>query len=121
MGLSPEEVLQQCQAARKDCVFFLHSHRAVIEVKGADRIHFLHNVLSNDIKRLAPNQGTTACLLNPQGKIIANMNVLYSEKAVWLCLDYEMKNKLMDALKKLVVAEDVKLTDLSESLKRISI
>ena len=71
---SVNQISEECFAARNQCVLFDHPNRGVIEVSGADRIQFLHNVLSNDIKSLSPGKGVPACLLNAQAKIIAQFN-----------------------------------------------
>ena len=112
---------EECRAARNACVLFDHPNRGVIEVRGQDRVPFLHNVLSNDIKSLAPGTGVPACLLNAQAKIIANLNVLCFDEYVWLAFDYVLKDKLLEALNKLIIMEQVELVDKSDELKLISI
>jgi len=131
----------ECAAARKTCVLFDHSaalspDRAegaaalesvgfkgpgVIEVSGNDRISFLHNILTNDIKSLSPGKGIPACLLNAQAKIIAPINVLCFDQFLWLAFDYPLKNKLFEAINKLIITEEVELKDKSDELKLISI
>ena len=120
--MEPEDpIFQQCLAARKSCALYHHPIRGMIEVGGADRIQFLHNVLSNDIKSLKPHQGTRACLLNAQAKIIVVMNVLRFEKYFWLATDFRLKNVLKEALSKLIVMDRVELRDRSGTLERISV
>ena len=116
-----ETIAQECLAARTHCVLFDHPNRGVIEVRGQDRVPFLHNVLSNDIKSLSPGEGAPACLLNAQAKIIAYMNVLCFDEFLWLALDYVLKDKLLEALGKLIIMEQVELVDRSDELKLISI
>ncbi len=118
---SVNQISEECLAARKQCVLFDHPNRGVIEVRGADHIQFLHNVLSNDIKSLSPGKGIPACLLNAQAKIVANPNVLCFKNFLWLALDYVLKDKLIDALAKLIIMEQVELIDRSDELKLISV
>ena len=49
--------------------------RAVITVQGSEAGHFLHNILTADIERLADGQASYAALLSPQGKILSDMMV----------------------------------------------
>jgi folate-binding protein YgfZ len=112
---------KECSAARKTCGLFDHPNRGLIEVSGNDRISFLHNILSNNIKNLSPGKGALACLLNAQAKIIAQVNVLCFGQHLWLAVDYPLKDKLLDALNKLIITEDVALKDKSDDLKLISI
>ncbi|MCA3559403.1 MAG: folate-binding protein YgfZ [Aestuariivirga sp.] len=50
--------------------------RAVIAVRGPEAGHFLHNLLTADIDRLAEGEAAYAALLTPQGKILFDMLVL---------------------------------------------
>jgi folate-binding protein YgfZ len=111
----------ECAVARKDCVLFEHPNRGVIEVSGTDRISFLHNILSNDIKSLSLGKGIFACLLNAQAKIIAQVNVLCFDEFIWLTFDYQLRDKFFEAINKLIIMEEVGLKDKSDELKLISI
>jgi hypothetical protein len=44
--------------------------RAIIEVAGEDAGKFLHNLVTNDVAALKPNEARYAALLTPQGKIL---------------------------------------------------
>lgn len=118
---SLELIHQQCLAVQKTGGWFDHPNRGVIEVSGTDRIQFLHNILTNDIKTLAPGTGTQACLLNAQAKMIAAVNVLCFENIIWLAFDYVLKKQFLESLQKLIIMEQVVLKDLSDELKLISV
>ncbi len=115
-----ESIHQQCLRTRKIGGWFDHPNRGIIEVSGADRVQFLHNILTNDIKTLVPGTGTQACLLTAQAKIIAVVNVLCFDHCIWLAFDYVLKKQLREAFEKLIIMEKVSLKDLSEELKLIS-
>ncbi|HYM09862.1 MAG TPA: hypothetical protein VEU62_03975, partial [Bryobacterales bacterium] len=51
------------------------SARGKIRATGRDRVRFLHNLLSNDVKGLRPGQGNYHFLLNPQGRIQGDVNL----------------------------------------------
>lgn len=118
---SANQIFKECLAARKNCALFDHPNRGVIEVRGTDRTQFLHNTLSNDIKSLTPAKGLTACLLNAQAKVIANLNVLGFDEFLWLTLDYSLKAELLESLNKMIIMEQVELIDRSNELKLISV
>ncbi len=118
---SLELIHQQYQTAQKSGGWFDHPNRGIIEVSGTDRVRFLHNILTNDIKSLTPGSGLQACLLTAQAKIIAVMNVLCFENHFWLALDYGLKDKLREALEKLIIMEQVELKDRSDELKLLSV
>ena len=48
---------------------FLES-RGLVTVGGADRVEFLQGLISNDIRRVAPDRAIWAALLTPQGKYL---------------------------------------------------
>lgn len=116
-----DQILQECLTVRKKCALFDHPNRGIIEVHGKDRVQFLHNILSNDIKHLSPGTGVPACLLNAQAHVIANLNVLAHTEFLWLAFDYALKERLFQELSKLIIAEQVELKDQSEELKLISV
>ncbi|OGX06340.1 MAG: hypothetical protein A3G87_01690 [Omnitrophica bacterium RIFCSPLOWO2_12_FULL_50_11] len=115
------QISEQCLAARKNCVLFDHPNRGVIEVSGRDRVQFLHNILSSDVKSLQPGKGNPSCFLTAQAKIIASMNVLCFDEHLWLAMDYVLKDKVLEHLAQLIFTEEVILTDRSDTLKLISV
>lgn len=50
-------------------------HRTQIELTGADRARFLHNLCTNDILRLHPGSGCEAFLTTAQGKTVGLVSV----------------------------------------------
>jgi folate-binding Fe-S cluster repair protein YgfZ len=51
---------------------------------GRDRVRYLHNMLSNDIKGLAEGQGCYAALLTHQGRMEADLYALAFAEELWL-------------------------------------
>ncbi|HXK06716.1 MAG TPA: folate-binding protein, partial [Verrucomicrobiae bacterium] len=60
-------------ALRHSAAWLDLSSRGRILARGRDRARLLHNLTSNDIKKLTPGQGCYAFLLNPQGRIQADL------------------------------------------------
>jgi len=87
------------------------STQALIEVRGADRVSFLHNLLTNDIKRLAPGTGCRAALLDPSARLIAELVVLSDPDALWLLCDLDRAGVVMQALDRCLFSEAVTLTN----------
>src|SRR5688572_19297653 len=50
--------------------------RGVVEVGGADARHFLHNLVTSDLERVAPGRAGYGALLTPQGKILVDFIML---------------------------------------------
>ncbi|MBI3996353.1 MAG: aminomethyl transferase family protein [Candidatus Omnitrophica bacterium] len=87
------------------------STQALIEVRGADRVSFLHNLLTNDLKRLVPGTGCQAALLDASAKLIAPMLVLADADALWLLCELDRATVVMAALNRYLFAEQVTLVN----------
>ena len=97
------------------------SFRGKLAATGADRQDFLHRMVSNQVNGLAPGQGNYCFLLNAQGHILADMNLLVQAERILLDCEPFVTGKLREALEKFVIADDVELHDLSAQLGTIGI
>jgi folate-binding protein YgfZ len=88
-----------------------YSHHAVIEVSGADRVSFLHNLLTNDIQRLSPGAGVQAALLTDSAKLIAELLVLADENSLWLLCNATRAASLAQTLERYHISEQVCITN----------
>ncbi len=105
------DILRQYEAARKQTVIADFSLRGKIEVRGSERIDFLHRILTNDIKNLKPGSSCYAALLNAAGKTLAWMQVFIFPDFVLLDTVPDFGGKLLELLDKYLITEDVLLTD----------
>jgi glycine cleavage system aminomethyltransferase T len=87
------------------------SDRGVIEATGRDRASFLHALLSNDIKALAPGQGCAATLLDIHGKVQATLLVWVLDERIVLVTPPGMAAAVYEQLDKYLFAEKVVLED----------
>lgn len=81
---------------------------SMVEVRGRDRVRFLHGMCTNDIKKLQPGQGCMAAVINRQGKMVASMTVRATEESLLLEVDRSSAQATIDALSRFLVADDVK-------------
>jgi folate-binding protein YgfZ len=91
------------------------SHHGVVEVTGRDRATFLHALLSNEVKGLAPGQGCTATLLDIHGKVQVLLIVWVLDDRILLVTPPGMGPFTAEALDHYLFSEKVTLTDLSGS------
>jgi folate-binding protein YgfZ len=89
--------------------------RGRIVVRGADRKTFLHALLTNDIALLTAGTGCYAALLTPQGRMIADMNVLELGDVMLIDLSREVKDAVLQRFDQLIFSEDVQLGDVSDA------
>src|ERR1700733_9754715 len=66
---------EEYRVARDKAAVFDANWRAIFTLAGRDRVQYLHNISSNYINALGEGRGTLALLLNPQGHILAELEV----------------------------------------------
>jgi len=87
----------------------------VIKLTGSERIAWLQGMITNDVQKLPSGHGCYAAHLTPQGKIVAHMRVFKDDDALWLTMERAAIPTLIAAFDKLLIMEDVQITDLSDS------
>jgi folate-binding protein YgfZ len=85
----------------------------IICVSGADRLTWLHSLLSQNLKNLKPGESAEALLLDPQGHIEQQIKVIDDGETTWLMVNKENTAPLLDWLSKMVFRIKVELTDRS--------
>src|SRR5688572_1254045 len=93
----------------------------VVRLTGSDRITWLQGMVTNDIQKLVPGTGCYAAHLTAQGRIIAHMQVLADDDALWLSLERAAIPKLVAAFDKLLIMEDVQIADVSHEYSILSL
>src|SRR6266702_8789422 len=83
----------------------------VVKLTGAERVSWLQGMITNDVQKLAPGTGCYAAHLTPQGKIVAHMHILADDDTLWISLERATISRLRDAFDKLLIMEDVQITD----------
>ena len=94
---------------------FDRSDRRRIAITGPDRAKFLHNLLTNDVKRLPVGKGCEAFVTSPQGKTLAFVTVLAGENEILLRTDAAAIDALLPHLQKYGVFDDVTIEDISDT------
>jgi tRNA-modifying protein YgfZ len=94
--------------------WFDRSRRRRLEIVGPDRAKFLHNLTTNDVKRLAEGSGHESFVTSPQGKVLAYVTLLSCEAAtILLRTDPDSLELLRPHLNKYGVFDDVAIEDTS--------
>ena len=108
-------------ALRERCAWLDLSGRGIVIATGRDRTRFLHNLTTNHIKGLTPGAGCYAFLLNPQGRIQCDAGILCLEDRFLLDTEPETRERLLQHLRKYIIADQVKLEDLSGEMPAVGI
>ncbi len=91
------------------------SGRVRLEVAGPDRAKFLHNLTTNDVKRLPVNRGCEAFVTSPQGKAMAYVKILACAESLLVCTDPGGLVLALPHFQKYGVFDDIVLEDRSET------
>ena len=89
------------------------SSRGRFVARGRDRTRFLHNVTSNDIKKLTPGAGCYAFLLTPQGRIQADLTIFCFADHFLIDTEPDLREKVPGLILKYKVADQIELEDVS--------
>ncbi len=88
-----------------------YSHQALIEVQGSDRVSFLQNLLTNDIKQLSSGMGCRAALLTANAKLVSDLIVLAGAESHWLLCDMLRAATITETLNRYLFSEQVTITN----------
>src|SRR5262245_46799007 len=105
-----------CRAARESAALFDESARGKLRVAGKDRLKFLNNMMTQDLKALPPGAGTLACALTVKAKVVSDMRVHALEDAVILDTPEGRAAPLAEHLRKFIVVNQVTVEDVSAAL-----
>jgi len=97
--------------AHKSVALLDKNYRCCLSFAGPDRVRYLNAILTNNIKDLPPAHGNASLLLNPQGRILAEIET-YALPESLFCVSYAMiRERLIETLDKYIIMDDVTLTD----------
>lgn len=77
------------------------SHRGVVAVPGEDRLTWLHNITTQHLSALAPNQGTQTLVLSPHGHVEHHAFVADDGVTTWLDVEPGTAGGLLDFLQRM--------------------
>lgn len=97
------------------------SDRARLKLTGADRVRFLHSMVTNDIESLRPGTGCRAAMLTVKGRTLAELVVYADEDALWLELPGSERQKIKDVFDKHIVMDDVEVEDLTDAVRELGV
>jgi len=104
---------QGYEALRRGAGWMNLRARGRIAVRGRDRARLLHNLASNEVKKLAAGFGCYAFLLSPQGRIQADLTLLVFDDHILLDTEPEQREKMVQHIRRYIVADQVELEDVT--------
>jgi folate-binding protein YgfZ len=109
------------RAARESLAIFDTNWHAIINLAGPDRLRYLNAIVSNDVKNLKEGSGSLALLLNPQGRILAELGI-YALKDRLLTLSHaSLRRRTVETLDKYIIMDDVTLDDVTDEFGTLAV
>ena len=109
------------RAARETCALMDTNWHATFSLTGADRVRYLNAVVSNDVKTLPEGFGNLALLLNPQGRILAELEIYARAEKLLLRTHASVRERTRETLEKYIIMDDAELTDQTDETASIGI
>ena len=90
------------------------SHRAVIEISGADRLTWLHSLTTQHLEKLQPGEWKEALILDPQGHVEQQLFLVDDGSSTFIHLDQDKKGSLISYLERMKFMLQVEVKDVSD-------
>ena len=107
----PDRLRDQYTALTQGCGLVEFHNRTQIELIGKDRITFLHNLCTNDLRSLEPGQGCEAYLTTVQGRTLAHVLVFCAPNSLIVETAADQGPTLMSHFDHYLITEDVQIHD----------
>ena len=102
----------ELEALRTGCGVFALAWRGRINVSGKDRVRWLHNMVTNNVRDLPVNRGNYNFVLNAQGRILGDMYIYNRGESFALETDARQVQTLINAMKRFIIMDKVELVDI---------
>jgi folate-binding protein YgfZ len=109
------DVPGEYRAGVEACLLFDATTRGALAVRGGDAESFLHRILANTIKGLAPGDGNRNLLLSAKGKVLHDFGLTREEAGFFLSTPAGHADDLRGALDVFLFADAVEFEELTES------
>jgi len=109
------------RVARESVALFDTNWHAITVLTGPDRVRYLNAIVTNNIQALGEGQGTVALLLNPQGHILAELEIYAGKDKLTLLSHASVRERTNATLDKYIIMDDVEMEDGTERFGTIGI
>jgi folate-binding protein YgfZ len=107
--------------ARESIALVDTNYRAVLSFTGKDRVRYLNAMLTGNIRDLAAGHGNVSLLLNPQGRILAEVETLALEDRLLVISHAMIRVRLVEAFDKFIIMDDVTLEDVTDKFGTLAL
>jgi folate-binding protein YgfZ len=93
-------------ALARDAVLLTSTGRELIVATGADRVRFLHGIVTGTVAGTPVGGGAPSALLTPKGHVIADMRLYIREEAIWIVVDAGQAEPVATTLARFAIMDD---------------
>jgi folate-binding protein YgfZ len=108
------------RAGHESVALFDTNWHAVLTLAGPDRLRYLNAMVTNNIQALADGRGNYALLLNPQGHILAELEVYKQPERLLTLSSASVRERTFSTLDKYIIMDNVDLEDVTEDVGSIA-
>src|SRR5580698_5534218 len=116
-----EAMTEGYNALRNGAAWLDLDSRGRIVARGRDRARLLHAITSNEVKKMVPGDSCYAFLLNPQGRIQADLHLLCLADHFLIDTDPCLREKVHQHIRRYIIADQVELEDVSAQTGSIGV
>ena len=109
-----ENSVSVLESARTGAVLFDRSHWTLLDTSGPERLDYLHNQTTNNIKALSPGQGCDTCIVTPTARTIDLVTAYVTPNSVLLLASPSPEEIAFKWLSRLIAFSNAELTDVSD-------
>ena len=107
--------------AYNGAALFDRSHWSLLKMTGNDRLDYLHNQTTNDIKALSPGMGCETCIVSPTARLIDLVTVYSQPDSLLLLASPSASSVAFSSLKRLIAFSDAQIADVAPDLTVLTI
>jgi folate-binding protein YgfZ len=109
------------RAGRESVALFDTNWHAITILTGPDRVRYLNAIVTNNVQALGEGHGTVALLLNPQGHILAELEIYAAKDRLTLLSHASVRERTNATLDKYIIMDDVEMEDATAKFGTIAI
>jgi len=115
------EFEREYRDAKQTVALFDTNWHVILVLTGRDRVRYLHAISSNNIQALENGRGTLALLLNPQGHILAELEVYALPEKLLVLSHAALRERTVTTLKKYVIGSQVQIDDQTDRMGSLAV
>jgi aminomethyltransferase len=108
-ALNYGDAVAEFAALRNGYGIFHLPWRAKISVTGKDRVRWLHNMVTNNVRDLPVNRGNYNFVLSAQGRILGDMYIYNRGESFLIDTDHAQVEPLLSAMKRYIIMDKAEM------------